>query len=339
MDIPEDLKHYLDESDQNAFIYHSKNSAKDKMNTLLEEAHTLYSSFNNGNCDEYPEFQLFIRVVKEQLKEVDGAFQLKTKEDEMGSQLLQNPADPEATFRTKAGKNHRGYVGNLEESGDSGNTLITDYDVQNNTYSDKKFMEDTLEKTEKDTTIVVDGAYADVEMIEQAEEKGIQIVPTALTGKETNEFYAQFVLNEDETEVKQCPNGCEPIKSRISKNGQITTRFDVDKCRNCPFRDKCKPKMNSKTGTVLLSGKSVKRAKMQIKLSSQEYKAYGKYRNGVESLPSEMRRKYKMDELPVRGRQKVKLWMGFKVIAHNTKKFIKKQWDECVQNSKKLAIA
>ena len=43
---------------------------------------------------------------------------------------MQSPYDPEATYREKAGKIHRGYVSNVVESGDSGNTLITDYDLK-----------------------------------------------------------------------------------------------------------------------------------------------------------------------------------------------------------------
>jgi hypothetical protein len=40
-----------------------------------------------------------------------------TREDgTMGSSALQNPSDPEATFRKKANKEYRGYVANLEES-------------------------------------------------------------------------------------------------------------------------------------------------------------------------------------------------------------------------------
>ena len=40
---------------------------------------------------------------------------MATKEDKtMTSKNLQNPSDPDATFRKKAGKEHRGYVANIE---------------------------------------------------------------------------------------------------------------------------------------------------------------------------------------------------------------------------------
>ena len=41
------------------------------------------------------------------------------------------------------GKEHRGYVANIEESIGEDGSLVSDYDVQKNTYSDKQFLKDT----------------------------------------------------------------------------------------------------------------------------------------------------------------------------------------------------
>ena len=54
--------------------------------------------------------QLLVRVFSEQAVREDGSIRLKTKEDGMGSDIIQNPADPDATYREKAGKQHRGYA-------------------------------------------------------------------------------------------------------------------------------------------------------------------------------------------------------------------------------------
>jgi len=50
--------------------------------------------------------------------------------------MLQNPSDPDATFRSKAGEEHRGYVANLEESVGENGSVITDYQFEQNIYSD-----------------------------------------------------------------------------------------------------------------------------------------------------------------------------------------------------------
>ena len=53
------------------------------------------------------------RVLKEQtVVEESGTRRLKTKEDgAMGSQILQNPSDPDATYREKEGKQSHPFCG------------------------------------------------------------------------------------------------------------------------------------------------------------------------------------------------------------------------------------
>jgi len=55
-------------------------------------------------------------------------------------------------------------------------------------------------------------------------------------------------------------------------------------------------------------------------MKTSEFIELAKFRNGVESLPSTLRRKYRVDKMPVRGRSKTKLFFGFKVSALNFKK-------------------
>lgn len=75
-----------------------------------------------------PEYQLLVRAFSEQVVREDDALRLKTKEDgSMNSSMLQNPSDPEATYREKAGKQHRGYVSNVTESVGEDKSIITDY--------------------------------------------------------------------------------------------------------------------------------------------------------------------------------------------------------------------
>ncbi|MCI9329453.1 MAG: hypothetical protein HFH22_06475 [Ruminococcus sp.] len=68
--------------------------------------------------DDSSSYQLLLRVLKAQaVQREDGAYRLRTKEDGgMDATILQNPADPDATYREKAGKQHRGYVANVIEA-------------------------------------------------------------------------------------------------------------------------------------------------------------------------------------------------------------------------------
>ena len=94
----------------------------------------------------------------------DDKLRLKTKKDGgMNSSILQNPADPEATYREKAGKQYRGYAANVTESVGEDKSIITDYQFDSNTHSDSDFLKEHLESVERTperNTLVTDGAYS-----------------------------------------------------------------------------------------------------------------------------------------------------------------------------------
>ena len=110
--IPEGLEHYCEADDQNKVIYHMRSeNTDDKIKTVLEDASLLLHKCK-GAYDESSEYQLLIRVINEQTTEdTDGNLQLKSKDDEtLNSGILQNPSDPDATYRFKSGKDRKSHV-------------------------------------------------------------------------------------------------------------------------------------------------------------------------------------------------------------------------------------
>lgn len=123
---------------------------------------------------------------------------------------LQNPTDPDATYRKKGKQKHIGYTANLIEKFDDHNRMITVYGLQQNTYSDQKFAEDALSKlpVERDEiTVLVDGACYSEDIDKKAKAKGVKMVPTNLVGGGKNSNAAQFKIDEKEHLVKKCPSG------------------------------------------------------------------------------------------------------------------------------------
>ena len=96
------LEHYYDPNDFNRTFYYSNSSeTADRIKVILEDA---------------------IR-------------RLKTKEDGgMGSSVLQNPSDPDAAFREKAGKQYRGYVANVDEAVGENGSVVLDYQLQESAF-------------------------------------------------------------------------------------------------------------------------------------------------------------------------------------------------------------
>ena len=65
------------------------------------------------------------------------------------------------------------------------------------------------------------------------------------------------------------------------------------------------------------------RCQLITKMGTSEYQDLAKKRAGIEGIPSVLRRRYKIDYLPVRGVIRVKVYLGFKISAINCKRLIK----------------
>lgn len=140
--LPEDLKHYTDPNDFNRVIYHQRSTdAEERLKQLLADADKLLTLCESEYQDS-TEYDLFVRCLSEQTVVENGTRRLRTKEDGgMNSSMMQNPSDPEATFRRKAGKEHRGYTANLEESIGKNGSVVTDYQYDQNNHSDSQFFQ------------------------------------------------------------------------------------------------------------------------------------------------------------------------------------------------------
>ena len=135
--MPKELLHYTEEDDHNKVLYHNRREDTDsKKEQILKDAVLIFSSCRS-RYDEYSEYQLLIRAIKEQTKsDANGNLTLKGKHDGMDSNTMQNPADPDATYRKKSGEEHRGYIANVVEVTDDHHNIITvDYQYEKNNYS------------------------------------------------------------------------------------------------------------------------------------------------------------------------------------------------------------
>lgn len=324
----EGLEHYIDPNDYNKVIYHSRSEdADDRMLTLLKDADKLFD-LCGGSFDEVTEYQLFVRCMSEQTIVEDSVRRLKTKADGgMDSNILQNPSDPDATYRDKAGKGHSGYVANVEESVGESGSIITDYSFETNNTSDSQMLKDRLEKMgpqEEATCMTVDGAYATAENIESAAEKNIELIPTDLAGKDTEPIMGQFKMNKDGTKVLECPAGHKPKSCSYDKrNQQCTISLPIDLCANCPYAKQCKPKTFKRVARKTVSRKSVLRAQVREKMKTERFRNMAKIRNGAETIPSLLKNQYHANEMPVRGLQRCKFFFGSKVGAINFRKLFR----------------
>jgi len=343
--IPSKMVYYLSPEDHNNVIYYCKNEdASSRLDQVVEDAVLLKNIFSSDEWHEFSEYQLLIRVLKEQTsQDEEGATIAKPKKD-ISPSSLQNPSDPDATYRSKAGKDNKGYVGNIIETvGEDGVSLITDIKYETNNHSDsafcKEYIESRGEKAEAET-MIADGAYGGTENKKLAQGKNVNLITTALTGRQPDRIMADFIFAPDGKAVISCPAGHFPEKTTYyPKTGMCRIILKKDCCSSCPNREKCKAKLQHKTCAVSISEKMVTRAQYLNQLSTEEYLVFTKKRNAVEGIPSVLRRKYHVDNIPVRGLIRSKMFFTLKVGAYNIRKLLKHFPKVRATSAQKLEIA
>ena len=329
IDLIGDLTDYADSNNRNRVVYHDQiTTNSEKLQKLIDDASDLIPKCKE-EYEHTEDYQLLSRAINEQTKD-DGNGKLipKTKEDDMPSNILQNPSDPDATYRNKAGKSHKGYSANIIEAVDEKGSIVTDYQYDVNTRSDASFIQEYIENAEiSDETValITDGAYASEENQILASEKNIGLLTTGLLGRKPREILGQFQVDETGTIITECPNGNKPKSSSyISQTDTARVSFFRSQCEGCPYQSECNPELKARTAVMLISLKSRQRLLTSTEILDDDTRTIiGRIRNGVETVPSVIRNKYLVDKMPVRGKLKTKQFFGFKVAALNVSKLIR----------------
>lgn len=326
--VPESLKHYMDERDYNKVVYHMKSVDVDtRIQPILADI-ALLIKLCEGNYDDYSEYQLLLRLKHEQTTtQDDGSLSLKKKGDKgMNSTLLISPVDPEATLRKKANQKHIGYAANVTESVGKNGSLVMDYSYEQNIYSDSHFLQDYLNQLPTDYEggiLVADGAYAGQNTTNLAKEYHLDLITTNFTGYKPADCLAEFQFTEDGKQLLRCANNVAPIRQTYdSHNDRCNANFPLEICSGCPHFEACNPRIYKKHTMKEVSWKAVNRAEQLRFMKTEKFKKLADFRNGVEAIPSLLRRKYNVDKMPVRGKKATRLFFGFKIAALNFKKLL-----------------
>jgi len=351
--IPENCQGYLDKGHKNETIYRTKDTeAESKLETLFKHTEALYqAAITVGEkATSTKAFSILSRFIQEQTNVEENRRVLKPGK-EISPESLQNPTDPDATYRYKYGDNI-GYVANVVNAYDGENQVITHYDLEPNTYSDQKFAKDTIQslsETQNSTEkkiLSVDGAFYSDELSQEAKEQNIELVPSQLTGAKPNPEklgYDQFEVDETTQKVVKCPGGQTPDESYYdAKKKCYTVKMDKPTCAACPLRDKCPIKPQKKKNVARFSEQRYRNDQIRTRMETEEYRELANSRAGVEGIPSVLRRRYRVDQMPIRGLVRSKIWFGFKIAAMNFKSLVKglrKSARDCSGNPQEILLS
>ncbi len=111
------------------------------------------------------------------------------------------------------------------------------------------------------------------------------------------------------------------VLPNVQQTNSIRTSFPRSCCEGCPHQGECLASIKVNTAVVNIPLTSWKRVTELASDQDNEFRAFiARLWNGVETIPSILRRKYHVDEMPVRGKLKTKIRFGFKLLALNFSK-------------------
>jgi hypothetical protein len=311
-------------------LYLSKMSKEElpvEINTLAQIYHQMYIEL----YDSYKEdetFKIFERVYKEHFVIQQGKISVKPTQ-ELTSDILMSPDDPEATFRRKAGVISKGYVGHISETAHPDNelNLITDVSVQQNNKDDGKILEERLPKmieaTPELAEYFADGLYSNEAIDELTKANGITQYQTGVRGRKST---SQIEIEKDELgNVWVSCKGGQRIKAEQTTRWKA--EFDLTICQNCPLHNKCTMKITGGKRTpekrihYFADKHILAHARMANIKSLPEEKR--KIRANVEATVKEMKRGMKNGKVRIRGRIRVSMHMHFTALGINLTRITK----------------
>ena len=202
--------------------------------------------------------------------------------------------------------------------------MIVSYELKPNIISDQELGLNALEKDLKGVeTMVSDGTYYSTEMVKKAEEKGVDLSYSALTGRPLPEDKLssdQFAIDPETELITTCPGGAKPVTAERNREKEyFKAKFDKKDCNSCSLADSCIFKEQKKFNSVTITEKQLIADYYRRLLGTEEHQILADFRAGAEGIPSVLRRVYGFDDIPVRGLKRSQIWGHFKLLAHNFK--------------------
>ena len=156
-ELQEQAKSYLGE-DSSKTVYRSD---ADTLQNHLSQIGGFIMKVLAAYPDSVSFYALLKRLFDEQYTVEDGKAVLRDKKT-IKADSLQNPNDPDASYRDKHGQKVQGYVTNITETVEEGKpSIITSVQVETAVFADCHFLQDAVANSERVTDSAIESLYAD----------------------------------------------------------------------------------------------------------------------------------------------------------------------------------
>ena len=215
--------------------------------------------------------------------------------------------------------------------------IITAATVTSGEKHDGKELQTLVDKMESNgvevEAVVGDGAYSERDNIKYANENDIKLVSklsnAVLNGNNNRKTKLEFYYNKD-AKMYVCPNGEMAIRKEVhdKKTSDSSTYetyyFNVNKCMNCPLKDKCGFKDGQRTKSYSVTLKLADLHKEHNdKQETQEYIELAKERYKIEAKNAELKNQHGYAHSSYAGIHGMTLQAGVSIFVVNLKRILR----------------
>jgi hypothetical protein len=321
------IQRYQGQQASGCFANVKPSQAKKTLREVASDLYRLVVQFDGHHLvSGMTSYKLLCRIVKEQCEvQSDGTIELKAPK-QIGSDSLQNPSDPDATYSGHKGQGYQVQV--METYSEHEGTekdpaqlnLITHVDVEKACDSDAQALlpaiEAALEKELDPSELQADALYGSNENCQEAEQYGVEVIsPTMGAEKQSGTALSDFQLRED-GHVEICPAGHQPLVRRKHKSS-YSQGFEKSVCKRCPLLEHCPVKQGKSYYYLRYTKKAMRLARRRQHESTPEFKDRYRWRAGVEATMSQYDRLTGVKRLRVRGFEAVRFAAVLKAAGVN----------------------
>jgi hypothetical protein len=186
-------------------------------------------------------YRIVARVFAEHFTRVEEKIAVRAAA-EMGSDSLQSPDDPDATYRKKDDESFHGFVLHATETADPDNELqlITDVAVAANNQDDSRILHERLpamhEKTPDLCELHTDAGYGSEDNDLRQADLGIEAVQTAIRGRSAR---APMSIERGEAGLFQIRCAAGHVAPGQPTPNHHKAEFPAASCAGCPFAAVC----------------------------------------------------------------------------------------------------
>lgn len=234
------------------FLYRLRRSDID---ATLEQLGGLYAWMTEALEAGYGSTEIYrivARVFAEHFTRVEEKIVLRAPR-EMGSDSLQSPDDPDATYRKKDEGIFQGFVLHATETADPENELqlITDVTVAANNLEDSRILYERLpamhEKTPDLQELHTDAGYGSEDNDLRQADLGILAVQTAIRGRTPR---APMHVEHDEAGLLRVRCSAGHVVAGQPTPNHYKAVFPAARCAGCPFAAECPAQARSHGGRI-----------------------------------------------------------------------------------------